>query len=44
MAQSAISEVQYDERRPVNEIRKNNIRNILSKSQKRYNFIASGTL
>ena len=29
MAQSTVSEVQYDDRRPVNEIRKNNIRNIL---------------
>ena len=29
MSQLAISAVQYDYRRPVNEIRKNNIRNIL---------------
>ena len=29
MFQTPVSEVQLDERRPVNEIRKNNIRNIL---------------
>ena len=29
MTQSAVVEVQLDERRPVNEIQKNNIRNIL---------------
>jgi len=34
MAQSAVSQVQYDDRRPVNEIRKNNIRNILTSLRK----------